>query len=354
LTLCLFAVPGDLDAPTGGYAYARKLLRHWPEERGKIRHLALPGGFPSPSQAEIEASVALIAREAAQAGSRAIALIDGLAYGAMPEDAIRCLLLPVVALVHHPLGLETGLGAEESAALLASEKRALALATGIVATSGATARTLHEIFGIEPDRIAVAEPGVERASRAAGSGGCGPLHIVSAGAITPRKGFDTLIEALGLLREVPWRATIAGSLDRDATTARQVQDHARRLGLGERIRFTGALPEAALAELYHEADIFALATHYEGYGMVFAEAMARGLPIMCSGEGAVRETVPEAAGLHVAAGDPHAFASALRRMLEDELFRQACGDAAFAHAQSLPDWNETAKRVAASVERASA
>jgi glycosyltransferase involved in cell wall biosynthesis len=354
LTLCLFAAPGDLSALTGGYAYARKLLEHWPREQGEIQHIALPDGFPFPSQDDIEASAALIAGAAAQAQDRAVALIDGLAYGAMPENAIRLLPLPVVALVHHPLGLETGLGSEDAAALLKSEARALALAFGVVATSRATARTIREMFVMEPSRIAVAEPGLTRAPRAKGSAGRGPSHIVSVGSVTPRKGCGVLIDALSLLRDVPWRATIAGSLDRDPATARQVQDMARQSGLQDRIRFTGPLSEAGVMRLYGEADIFALASHYEGYGMVFAEAMARGLPIVCSGSGAVRETVPAAAGLHVEAGDAQAFAAALRRMLEDEPFRQACAEAAYVHAQGLPDWDETARIVAAAVEKAAA
>jgi glycosyltransferase involved in cell wall biosynthesis len=127
---------------------------------------------------------------------------------------------------------------------------------------------------------------------------------------------------------------------------------ARQLGLEDRIRFTGPLSEAEVARLYNEADIFALASYYEGYGMVFAEAMARGLPIVCSGAGAVRDTVPAEAGLHVEAGDPQAFAAALRRMLDDAPFRQACAEAAYAHAQSLPDWNETARIVSAAVKKA--
>jgi glycosyltransferase involved in cell wall biosynthesis len=275
-----------------------------------------------------------------------VALVDGLAYGAFSEALLaRLAPMPLVALVHHPLGLETGLAPPQSAALIESERRALARASHIVTTSRATAKTLTEMFGIEAARITCAEPGVDRYERARGAPAGAPLHIVSAGAVTARKGFDILVEALHPLRDLGWRATIAGSLDRDPAEAARVRQRIAAHGLDCCLSLTGALDESALHAVYASGDIFALATHYEGYGMVFSEAMAHGLPVVCSGAGAVEDTVPPAAGLHVPAGDAPAFTAALRRMITDDAFRRACADAAWLHARSLPDWAETARRV---------
>lgn len=341
---CLFAIPGDINAPTGGYAYARWLLKHWPDEAAPLEHIELPGSFPFPSRRDLDESLRIL--HEASAGGGCALLIDGLAFGTFPPDMISNLRAPVTVLLHHPLSLETGLTEAEKIRLLDSERRALAHARHIVVTSPETARSVRALFAFPEGRITVAEPGIEGQVRSSGSAMGDPLHIVSAGTLTPRKGHSVLADALHLVRDLDWRATIAGSLEWDAATAQAVQAQVATLGLGNRIRFTGTLDEAALAGLYASADIFALASYYEGYGMVFAEAMAHGLPIICSGSGAVRETAPVGAGLHVEAGQPRAFADALRHMITDSKFRERCAAHAFAHAQTLPSWRDTAQKVA--------
>ena len=87
---------------------------------------------------------------------------------------------------------------------------------------------------------------------------------------------------------------------------------ARTLGLEGRIDFPGELGAPELDKLYHSASIFVLATHYEGYGMALAEALARGLPVVSTHGGAVPDTVPLEAGVLVPPGDERALAAALR------------------------------------------
>ena len=90
----------------------------------------------------------------------------------------------------------------------------------------------------------------------------------------------------------------------------------RSLGLGDRVSFAGRVSQERLGELYRAAGIFALATRYEGYGIVFDEALAHGLPIVSCRTGAVPQTVPSEAGLLVPPGDPHAFAATLDAVLD--------------------------------------
>ena len=93
-------------------------------------------------------------------------------------------------------------------------------------------------------------------------------------------------------------------------------------GLADRITLVGPVSQERLADLYASADAFLLASLYEGYGMVLAEAMARGLPIVCTTGGAAAETVPDDAAIKVPPGDERAFAVGVKRVLQDADLRQ--------------------------------
>jgi glycosyltransferase involved in cell wall biosynthesis len=348
MTLCAFAIPGDLATPTGGYVYARKILPLL-AERLRIEVCPLPTGFPLASETELDEAAAVLA---ALDTPGMVFFIDGLAYGALPVWALEALNAPIVALVHHPLGLEEGLNPSEKAHLLKTEEKALALAEHIVAPSHGTARELTRLFSVPDRKITIAEPGILRGRRAQGALAGQPPHIVTVGTLTPRKGYGVLIDALNLVRDLPWRATIAGSLDRSPETAALVRRKLAEYGLEERVQLAGQLDEATLSSLYSSADIFALASFYEGYGMAFAEAMAHGLPVVASGEGAVRDTVPDSAGFVCAAGDMAAFAEALRVLLSNAALRKEKAEGAWRHGRTLPDWAHTADTIAHVLKRA--
>lgn len=341
MTRLFFAIPGDIDTPTGGYAYDRRLMALLPSFGVEAHHLPLPGGFPFPSEPELrETQLRLCA-----VADDAALLIDGLAYGAMPAAYLDGVRAPIIALLHHPLGLETGLTGEQSERLLALEKAALTHAKRVIVTSRATAQTLRALGFAPPPPVTVAEPGTRPAERA--RGGSGVCHIVSIGAVVPRKGHDVLVEALARIGHLDWRCTIAGSLDRAPDFAARLAERIEAGGFSARIVLTGPLSEEALDALYAEADIFALASRYEGYGMAFAEALARGLPIVAARTGAVPETVPADAGILSPPDDADALADALSRLIADTGARRALSEAAWAHAQKLPRWEETAQIVAA-------
>jgi glycosyltransferase involved in cell wall biosynthesis len=335
----VFAVPGDLDTPTGGYAYARKLLALAPEHGVTLRHLQLPGSFPHPSAADLADTTRLL-REA----PRAPILFDGLALGATPVEVLSAAPGMIVALIHHPLAFETGLAPARQAELMASEAAALALASRVIVTSAVTARLLAADFNVAPEKITVAEPGTEHAARARGTGA--PVALLAVGAVSPRKGYEVLVEALEQLRKLDWRLIIAGSLERHPAASAALKRRIADAGLADRVTLAGAVSESELDLLYDDADVFVLPSLFEGYGMVLAEAMARGLPLVSSTGGAAGETVPAEAGLKVPAGDVPALRDALRDMIADPALRRRCADASWAAADSLPRWSDTARKVA--------
>ena len=111
-------------------------------------------------------------------------------------------------------------------------------------------------------------------------------------------------------------------------------------GVAERIRLAGEIDD--LQPLYAQADIFVLASHYEGYGMVFAEALCHGLPIIGTTGGATPEVVPTNAGLLITPGSIPQLAAALREMLTNTALRQAFSAGARNAGLALSSWHETA------------
>src|SRR5262245_61684725 len=128
----IFAIPGDLSLLTGGYSYGREIIERLPEFGIGVVHCQLRGCFADTSPGDLQDAVDAV-NLAILPGD--IVLIDGLAYGAFSEAATSAINAPIIALCHHPLGLEAGLEPERSRALIASETKALALAARIIVTS---------------------------------------------------------------------------------------------------------------------------------------------------------------------------------------------------------------------------
>lgn len=342
----VFAIPGDINLPTGGYAYDRRVLALLPEMGINASHLELPGSFPNPGDADLEET----RRRLAATPSQAVLLIDGLAYGAMPSKLIAGIGRRIVALVHHPLCLEEGLSAARTEELRSLEQAGLKLARAIVVTSRTTAATLHADFQVPQAKITVAEPGTDRASRARGTGN--PLRLLAVGSIVPRKALPVLVRALAPLRDVDWQLDIVGPSDRSPEALAQLRQAIAETGLASRITLHGSADQEALDTHYAVADIFVMPSLYEGYGMVLAEAMSRGLPIVCTTGGAAADTVPDAAGIKVPPGDAQAFADALEQIARDPDLRRRMADASWAAGQALPPWEDTALHISGVLRRA--
>jgi glycosyltransferase involved in cell wall biosynthesis len=343
-----FALPGDLATPTGGYGYDRRIIAELRRLGWQVDVIGLGDGFPRPTA---ETRAAALARLRAVPARRAI-VVDGLAMGAMPEvEALRH-EHPLVALIHHPLALETGLSAADADALRASEQAALAAAHRVITTSASTARMVVRDYGVAAERVTVAPPGTDRVPFAEGGRNATP-SLLAVGVVVRRKGYDVLIEALAGLGELAWRLVIAGDRGRDRAEAARLDRLIAQHRLTERVAMLGAVSAGRLSELYRAADIFVLASRFEGYGMVYGEAIAHGLPVIGTTAGAIPDTVPAGAGVLVPPEDPAALAAALRRLIADPAERQRLANAARAAAGRLPAWEDSAALFARAIEAAS-
>lgn len=331
-----FAYPGDLALNTGGYAYDRRVISGLGDSGWWVDPLSLGDGFPFPAPHAKRAAE----RRLSDLPDGTLIVVDGLAFGVLDEWAKReADRLRIVALVHHPLALETGLDSTQQSSFRDCERRALSFASHIIVTSPMTARQLETQYGVPAHRITVAIPGTDPAPAATGTGD--PPHILSIGTLSPRKGHDVLISALKQVEHLTWRATIVGSKSLHPQTAARLAQQVEALGLTTRVSLAGECddPRALLAG----ADIFALASRFEGYGMVFAEALSQGLPIVACRSGAVPDVVPDDAGILVPVDDVGAFAEALASLLTDRDLRRAKAEAARRAGAQLTSWATTAE-----------
>jgi glycosyltransferase involved in cell wall biosynthesis len=335
-----FIIPGDPAAVTGGYEYARRIVDGLRALGWNVMVRALDATFPAPTPSALAHARATFAR----IPDGATALVDGLAFGAMPEiAAAESRRLRLVALVHHPLALETGLEDGRAEALRTSEASALAAARTVITTSAATARALAD-YGVALERTAVVEPGTDPAPLARGSRGR-VLELLCVSAVVPRKGHSVLVEALAPLVDRPWRLTCVGSLARAPKTVAALRQQIARLRLAGRVRLAGEVDRTPLERYYDHADAFVLATFHEGYGMALAEALARGLPVVSTRAGAVPDTVPPDACLLVPPGDPFALRGALARFLDEPDLRASLAAGARGARERLPSWAESCARL---------
>ncbi|MCQ0972016.1 glycosyltransferase family 4 protein [Paracoccus sp. TK19116] len=330
-----FAIPGDIETLTGGYIYERRLLMGLRDQGRNVTHLQLPASFPDPSAAEMTDAVAQLQGIDAER----VLILDGLVFGAIETHGLAGVRAPIVAMIHHPLALETGLDPSTRDHLFRTERDNLRLARHVLVPSPHTRDTLVHRYDVDPARITIARPGIDRPHFTPVADK--PPLILSVGILHPRKGHDILIEALSRLDDLDWRAVIVGNPWHRAH-ADDLARMVKQTGLGDRLRLAGRVSAEELQGLYASASIFALATRFEGYGIVFDEAISHGLPIVSTKAGAVPDTVPPGAGLLVPPDDVEAFADALRTLLSKAGDRDRMAQAASKAAQALPGWKDTA------------
>ena len=261
-----------------------------------------------------------------------IAVIDGLFLPALDPAIVT----GAVGLIHHTTALAD---TDAKPALRAAERDLLPRLRIVVATSAAVGARLVDAFGVAPERLVVIPPGVPDVARSRGSGGPG-CAILSVGALVPRKGHATLLQALARLLDLDWSLTIIGDERQDPAHAEALR--AQAAGLDGRVRFAGPVDD--LAPAWDQADLFALATRWEGHPATIALALRHGLPVAITAGGTAAVDVTPDCGIVAPVDSAEQLSKAMRRMIFDPALRADMAEAAWRVGKSLPLWDVQAAK----------
>jgi glycosyltransferase involved in cell wall biosynthesis len=275
-----------------------------------------------------------------------VVVVDSLYAWTVSAAVRRRQRPPVVAIAHqHPGGSD---GPRWAAAIRARLDAATYRACDLVITPGPVlAEALAGDHGLDPDRIAVIEPGCDLPAPEAltplrGQRRLGLLHVAN---WLPNKGVLELLDAVAAVPDDDVTLHLVGRTDVAPEYASRVSERIRRPDLADRVVVHGALDAGSVASLYAAADVFVFPSRIETYGSAAAEALAAGLPIVGWRTPHLGHLVDDAAeGVLVPTGDVEAMTAALHRLAVDDDERDRLAAGARRRGARLPTWAETTDR----------
>lgn len=340
-------VYGSLSETTGGFLYDRNLVHHLRNAGETVDVIELPWrSYPRHLLDNFDAEVS----QRLKAAEVDVLLQDELCHPSLvrlnrrvPAD------VPIVTVVHHLRSSEPG-SAPLTWFYRLVERRYLQTVDGVIATSHTTRSTVEDLATI--DRSTVVQPGtgrfdsdLDRHDVATRANEAGPLRVLFLGSLIPRKGVDTLLDALARLPHDEWRCTVIGDDAVDPRYAESLREQVADLGIGERVRFTGSLGRGELSGALSNGHVLSIPSRYEGFGIAYLEGMGFGLPPVATTAGGASELVSDGVnGWLIPPDDVDAIERALRPLLDDRERLARRGQAALNRYESHPSWEETMER----------
>ncbi|HEX8997854.1 MAG TPA: glycosyltransferase [Ktedonobacterales bacterium] len=236
-----------------------------------------------------------------------------------------------------------------------SEGRIATSADCVIVSTELEGEQLRRLYGLTPSHTRVIPCGVDleafttatpqrraEARRALDLGDTPTLLFV--GRLDPIKGIDLLLESIALLR-MPARLLVVGGDPAGDPEVERLRARATELGIAERVRFPGAVPQQELPAYYHAADALVVSSRYESFGLVAVEALACGTPVVASAAGGLPSVVRDGEnGLLVRWRSPQAFAERIDLLLSDDALRERLRVNARASVERF-DWRRIGDRV---------
>jgi glycosyltransferase involved in cell wall biosynthesis len=227
-------------------------------------------------------------------------------------------------------------------------------ANRIVTISQCSKRDLMEHYGCAAERIVVIPPAVDHDLFHANHDSAAirgmrerfrlrRRYVLSVGTLEARKNLTRLVESFAMLRSGMSDDCELVLVGERGWQCDEIFEAVAALGLKDRVRFLGYVPELELPLLYQAAELFVYPSLYEGFGVPILEAMACGCPVVCSNRSAMPEVIGEA-GILVGPEDRHQIAEAMGRVLSGPSLAETLRARGLEQAQRFR-WDDSAKRL---------
>jgi glycosyltransferase involved in cell wall biosynthesis len=332
-----FVTVGDTSRLTGGYLYHVRVFAGLRKEGIEVETFVASGASPVEQEA------------APRLGSR----LDLRRFDAIVVDALARIACapwlddwrasrPVVAMVHELPSIAAAAGGEVAREQEFEEPLLRADRLVVVSDHG---RSILRSRGVPAERIRVVSPGfdhllppdagVEHSAREDSL-----VRALCVAQWIPRKDILGLVRAWTVHKRPGTMLELIGETDADPAYAASVRT-AIADASDSSVHVSGPVDDATLEAAYAAADLFVLPSRHEGYGIVYAEALAHGLPIIACGMGPVPELVGGEAAILVPSDDVEALSEALDQLLGDPALRSCMSEAAYYRAEGLPRWEDT-------------
>lgn len=324
---------------SGGNLYDDQLIDGLPAAGIDLRLHQLDGPWPVPRRQDRDELLRLIALEDHW-------LMDNIIASAAPEVVVagREAGKQVTVMMHYFPADDPSLPQDTRVALARSEAATVRAASAVIVPSAWAAAEVRSRYG-RHDAV-VAHPGVQPGQPAPGSA-TGTPHLLWLSRLTHGKDPLTFLTALIALAELDWTATLVGPADVDPALTAEVKYRIAAAGLGHRINVTGPREGATLDAVWHATDLLVHTSRAEMFGMVVAEAAARGIPsVVADGTGAMEA---QYAGAHFPSGNAAALSQRLRSWLTDDQLRRRWRTEAAARRTDIRTWPDTVAIVAATL-----
>ncbi len=342
---------GTLDLLSGGFIYDRHLVENLRRQGDRVEVISLP--WRSYAGGLLDNLSVGLAQRLLQSSFDAL-LQDELAHPSLfhlNRWLRRRVTYPIVSIVHH-LRCREDRPPWQNRFFRLVEQRYLTSVDAFICVSRTTGADVAALAG-DSRPLAVAPPGgdglpgdltrEEIARRAAAPG---PLQVMFVGNLIPRKELHTLLEALTTLPPAGWRLRVAGSLTADPAYAESIRRLLESAGLLQHVSFLGFLPAEQLAANLAASHVLAVPSSYEGFGIVYLEALRFGVPAIAGTRGAARELIQHGHnGFLVPPGNPVELARLLRLLSRDRERLTAMSLAAYQSYTGHATWEESATLV---------
>ena len=331
-------IVGDIDNLTGGYLYEKKLVEYLRQQGHRADIVSIPN-LPYGLQflANLWLPLYFLVRK------YDVIIEDEMAHTAVCLFNLWARYVTrtrIVAIVHMFSWIAAG-GNWLGPLVRSIEKTMLSSADLIIANSRHT-KEAAEKMGLPADAIAVVYPGLDTGLvRETTPRHSDTMRLLFVGNWDPRKGLDTLVDALSLLENPGIVLDIVGEDSFHPRYAKRVRRSVAASGMENSIRFHGRVGRESITRFYSQADVFVLPSSYEPFGIVFAEAMSFGLPIVAADAGGIPELVEhEDNGLLVPPNDATALAAAIDRLSSNADLRERLGKRSYEKSRRLNTWDD--------------